>query len=101
MDNEKKVYDLLQKKTILKEIMTGMTVTEAANKYSISDTTLRSWLQKYNDQMKKEIQDEMNVMRNENAVLKTLLGESALKIRMLEEEINKTRYIKKEKMEAE
>ena len=68
---------------ILKEIDQGHTLAETSRKYGVSEQTVRNWRKKYRDMGVEEIR-ELKRLRAENAKLKKIIADQALKIEDIE-----------------
>jgi len=68
---------------LLTEIDQGHTLAETARKYGVSEQTLRNWRKKYADMGIEEIR-ELKRLRAENAKLKKIIADQALRIEDIE-----------------
>jgi putative transposase len=73
---------------ILEEIKQGRTLAETARKYGVSEVTIRNWRQKYEGMGIQEIR-EMKRTKDENARLRKIVADQALKIEDLEHLLEK------------
>lgn len=80
------------KAQILKEIADGQRVSELSKKYGIAPSTISTWLNRENGNVKEDqgVEQKLNVdLIAENEELKKLLGEKDLEISRLKLELNK------------
>ena len=69
--------------TLLAEIDRGHTLAETARKHGVSEQTLRNWRKKYAGMGLEEVR-ELKRLRTENAKLKKIVADQALKIEDIE-----------------
>jgi putative transposase len=73
---------------ILKEVDSGIAVTEVCRKYNISNATVYKWKSKYSGMVASDVK-KMRQMEEENNKLKRLVAEQMLDIQALKSVISK------------
>jgi putative transposase len=73
---------------ILKEVESGISVTEVCRKYGVSEQTVYRWRNKYGGLETSELQ-RLRELEAENSRLKRIVAQQALDIDMLKEVVSK------------
>lgn len=92
---ERKNYSQQEIRTILRELIDGQSVDDAAKRYGISRATIYRWKKRAEQTGAEEI-NRLKKVDGENQRLKSLLAEAALEIQALKEQLKSRGWAKAE-----